>query len=67
MIEHTARVWDAATGKQIAVLQGYRRSANSAAFSHDDRIVTGSDDYTARVWDAATGKQIAVLQGHTTL
>jgi WD40 repeat protein len=40
---------------------------NSAAFSHDGRlIVTASSDQTARVWDAATGKPIGEpLNGHT--
>ena len=64
--DNTARIWDAATGKQIAVLQGHTGWVQSAAFSPDGRrIVTASDDNTARLWDAATGKQIAALQGHT--
>ena len=61
----TARVWDAATGKRIAVLAGHTKSVSSAAFNPDGtRIVTASDDKTARVWDAATGKQITMLVGH---
>ena len=37
--DNTARIWDAATAKEIAVLRGYR--VNSAAFSPDgSRIVT---------------------------
>ena len=64
--DNTARVWDAATGKEIAVLRGHARSLRSAAFSPDgSRIVTASADQTARIWDAATGKEIAVLRGHT--
>ena len=63
--DNTARVWDAATGKAIAVLSGHEGRVNSAAFSPDgSRIVTASADNTARVWDAATGKAIAVLSGH---
>ena len=61
----TARLWDAATGKEIAVLRGHEGYVRSAAFSPDGaRIVTASDDRTARLWDAATGKEIAVLRGH---
>src|SRR5262249_28786610 len=67
----TARVWDAATGKEVLTLKGpiggYLRAAFwAAAFSPDDSlIVTGGSDHNARVWDAATGSEIAVLRGHT--
>jgi WD40 repeat protein len=61
----TACIWDAATGKEIAVLRGHDAIVTSAAFSSDGaRIVTASEDQTARVWDAAAGKEIAVLRGH---
>ncbi len=63
--DNTARVWDAATGKQIAILRGHKLSVHSAAFSPDgSRIVTASDDKTARIWDTATGGQIAILGSH---
>ncbi len=63
--DRTARVWDARTGKAIAVLAGHEDSVRSAAFSPDGgRIVTASWDMTARLWDARTGKAIAVLAGH---
>jgi WD40 repeat protein len=48
----TARIWDAATGKEIAVLRGHDDGVNSAAFSPDgSHIVTASWDKTARIWD----------------
>ena len=54
--DDTARVWDAANGKEIAVLRGHQGGVNSVAFTPDGtRIVTASDDGTARIWDAATG------------
>ena len=63
--DNTARIWDAASGKQIAVLNGHAFLVNSAAFSGDGkRVVTASADGTARIWDAESGKQIAVLKGH---
>jgi hypothetical protein len=63
--DRTARIWDAATFAEIAVLRGHKDWVNSAAFSRDGRlIVTASNDNTARIWDAATAKEIAVLRGH---
>jgi hypothetical protein len=63
--DKTARIWDAATGKEITVLRGHEGLLYSAAFSPDGtRIVTASWDKTARIWDAATGKEITVLRGH---
>ena len=63
--DKTARIWDAATAKEIAVLRGHDGAVISAAFSPDgSRIVTASVDETARIWDAATAKEIAVLRGH---
>jgi Novel STAND NTPase 1/WD domain, G-beta repeat len=64
-IDKTARLWDAATGKEIAVLRGHDGLVSSAAFSPDGtRVVTASTDGTARLWDGATGAPIAVLRGH---
>ena len=66
--DKTARIWDAASAKEIAVLRGHDNPVTSAAFSPDgSRIVTASWDKTARIWDAATAKEIAVLRGHDEL
>jgi WD40 repeat protein len=60
---HTARIWDAEEGKEIAVLEGHTDKVNTAAFSNDGkRVVTASSDKTARIWDAENGKEIAVLK-----
>lgn len=61
----TARIWDAATGRQLLVLRGHQGPVMSAAFSpHGRRIATASFDRTVRIWDAATGNVLAVLSGH---
>jgi WD40 repeat protein len=64
--DRTVRVWDAHTGKQLAMLEGHTFWVQSVAFSADGaHIVSGSEDMTVRVWDAHTSKQLAVLKGHT--
>ena len=60
------RLWNAASGQQIAVLKGHTGIVLNAAFSpNGTRIVTASEDNTARLWNAFDGKEIAVLEGHT--
>jgi DNA-binding beta-propeller fold protein YncE len=63
--DNTARLWDAATGKEIRVFKGHEGGVWSVAFSRDGaRVLTGSVDATARLWDAATGKEIRAFKGH---
>ena len=63
--DRVARLWDAATRKQLAVLRGHQGRVRTAEFSADStRLVTGSDDSTVRVWAIPGGKQLAVLEGH---
>ncbi|MBK8177137.1 MAG: hypothetical protein IPK66_18340 [Rhodospirillales bacterium] len=62
--DDTARLWDVASEKQIAVLH-HTGPVVSAAFSPDGRtVVTASADKTARLWNAQTGKEIVALLGH---
>src|SRR5262252_3445937 len=64
--DRTARLWDADTGNEVAVLRAHAGEVQAAAFSPDGkRVVTASDDQTARLWDADTGKEIAILEAHT--
>jgi len=49
--DETARLWDAGTGAEIAVLGGHVNGVRSAAFSPDGaRVVTASMDQRARLW-----------------
>jgi len=61
----TAKVWEAASGRELLTLKGHSAGICSAAFSPDgQRIVTGSDDFTAKVWDAGSGQELLTLRGH---
>jgi WD40 repeat protein/serine/threonine protein kinase len=64
--DHTANVWNAATGKsRFGAPLRHEDFIVRASFSLDGkRIVTASADRTARVWDAATGRRITTLEGH---
>jgi len=65
-LDDDPRLWDAQTGKLVAVLRGHQSKISGAQFSLDgSRIVSASRDGTARVWDGETGKLISNLQGHT--
>lgn len=63
--DKTARVWDATTGREIAVLQGHEGAVIVAAFSPDSkRLLTTTRDKTAHLWNAATGRLVTILRGH---
>lgn len=64
--DKTARVWESASGRLMAILIGHQGKVSSARFSPDgSRIVTTSDDKTARVWDTVSGTPLVTLAGHT--
>ena len=60
-VDRSARVFDAATGVQLARLD-HDGDVNAVVFSPDGtRVATGSGDGSARVFDAATGAELARL------
>ena len=61
--DKTARLWDAASGKELQRLhKRIEHVVYAASFSPDGRtVVTASEDTTARLWDAASGKELQRL------
>jgi Protein kinase domain/WD domain, G-beta repeat len=64
--DQTVRLWDAATGKDRALLKGHAGPVTAVAFSPNGKtLATASEDRTARLWDLPGGQERAVLKGHT--
>jgi serine/threonine protein kinase/WD40 repeat protein len=64
--DHTARIWDAGTGRLIATLTGHTNDVNWISFypvAGDPHVLTASDDKTVRIWDCESGKLEGVLSG----
>ncbi|MFN0072178.1 MAG: hypothetical protein ACKVVP_11895, partial [Chloroflexota bacterium] len=56
-----ARVWDAASGREIARFDAHTGPIMSVAFASDGaRVVSAGSDGTARVWDATSGRELLV-------
>ena len=54
--DNTVRVWDARSGRVLAVLRGHEDLGEERGlFPDGERIVSATLDKTMRVWDARTG------------
>ena len=53
--DKTLKVWDLASGKAVATLQGHAASVLACAVTPDGRrVVSASSDQTLKVWDLTT-------------
>ena len=72
--DHTAKIWDAKTGKEIVTLKGHTVPVLAVAFEPDGKHVrtVASPFYGDQItepgevwrWDAQTGEQLKKLSGH---
>ena len=56
------RVWDAASGACLRVLEGHTSRVTSVCLLSDGRLASASEDKTVRVWDAASGACLEIAQ-----
>ncbi|NDJ36719.1 MAG: hypothetical protein GYB64_18865 [Chloroflexi bacterium] len=59
----TARVWDAGSRDEIAILRGHGGAVVDVSVSSTGDIATLSLDGTVRIWDTE-GEELTVLEGH---
>ena len=61
--DHDVRIWNVATGKQVARLQGANTAVQDAQFSPDDRwLITAASK--AGLWDVRERELVLRLAGH---
>ncbi|HKB01327.1 MAG TPA: WD40 repeat domain-containing protein [Gemmataceae bacterium] len=60
------KLWDVATGKEQATLDGHAPDVRIAIFSPDGKsLASGSANGKIRLWDVGRSKELATLKGHT--
>lgn len=66
--EGVVQLWDVATGKELAVLEGHRYYVNTLTFSPDGKTLAvgggGQKHPELKLWDVANKKERVSLQGH---
>jgi hypothetical protein len=64
--DHTFRLWDLSSGKEIKTFVAHTDTVNSVAISPDGKTaLSGSRDGTIKLWDLSSGKEIKTVVGHT--
>jgi WD40 repeat protein len=64
--DKAVRIWEADTGRQLALLDGHTHGVTAVAWHPDGtRLASAGNDGTVRTWKVATGEQLALLDGHT--
>ncbi|ETO05287.1 WD repeat-containing protein [Reticulomyxa filosa] len=65
--DHTVRIWDTSSGKQIQIFRGHTNRVHAARFSPDGHtVVSCSDDGTIRLWKTNTGTEVKKFKKDST-
>lgn len=63
--DSTVRLWEASSGRQLALLDGHRRPVTALAFSPNGLLLaTGSNDKTICLWVVHEKREIRRFRGH---
>lgn len=61
----SVKLWDLATGKEVATLRGNSDSIAAVAFSRDGRLLaSGGLDHAVKIFEVTGGKELRTLAGH---
>jgi len=50
--DRSAKIWDAATGRELLTLEGYNNMVTAVVWSPDGRRLASTDSVSMRIWDA---------------
>jgi len=67
-LDGMVRVFDGASGREVAVLRGHHEGAQTVAWSPDDNFLASGGmvgDSTVRIWDPARDRQVEVIDART--
>lgn len=63
--DHTWRLWDLETQKELLLQEGHSRPVTDVSFHPDGSLLCSTScDATSRVWDLRSGRSVVVLTGH---
>ena len=60
--DQTVKLWDVASGKNIATLKGHKSSVSSVAFSPDGKTLASGSDTELKLWDPVLFKETSTLE-----
>jgi WD40 repeat protein/serine/threonine protein kinase/DNA-directed RNA polymerase subunit RPC12/RpoP len=65
--DHTVRLWDVGTGRELHTLPGHNGEVTGLAFAPDGQhLLSCGTDHLLRLWDVKTGKEVRSFVGHKT-